>query len=421
MATHRFMLNCPTNFAPMGLPQATRPFDKINTSIPRPVRPPYARSNEPVVNHENAFPSHRHSNPDDARARVFPDTSSTLGLIPEAFARKHNLDISDDQPLSSHVYRIDDSWREHWVNAYVNDIRVRVFPDSGSALNLISEAYVRQYSMEITDGTIEPIQLPNGRTTKSSGSLNALFRFEDEQEASRINFTILAGCIYDFVLSGPFLNATQTLTKLKHRIHHSVSIRPTAQVCFHGVPGQQITGSINGRAVFASVDTGSDVNLILESHALALGLEVSQDINKTVLAFIDGTDVEVCGILPNVTWRFGASRKPEEAEVVAHTMRPAHVSYEWVYGSNASQYDTFMCDFYVVSDLTVPVILSSNMLYGTNAFNAYDQYIMQSSNPVDLAQEIGAEVAVVSKRWPISSKKRRRNDGSAPCKHMHPL
>lgn len=204
------------------------------------------------------------------------------------------------------------------MNAYVDDIRVRVSPDSGSALNLISEAYVRQTNMKITDGTIEPIQLPNGRTTKSSGSLNALFRFEDEQDASRINFIILAGCIYDFVLSVPFL-------------------------------------------------------------------------------------------------------KLEEVEVIADSMSRARVPHGWDYGSNSSHHDPFICDFYVVSDLTAPVILSSTMLYGTNAFNTCDQYIMQSSNVVNSAQEIGAEVAVVNKRWPFSSKNRRRNDEPAPCKHMHPL
>lgn len=141
----RIMLGRPTrSFAHEQSPLLLiRGFDKINTSITCPVHPPYACSNKPVVNHENVVLSHPHSNPDDARARVFRDTSSALSLIPEAFVRKHNLDVTDDQPVSSHVYRIDDSWREHWVNAYVNDIRVRVFPDSGSALNLISEAYVR--------------------------------------------------------------------------------------------------------------------------------------------------------------------------------------------------------------------------------------------------------------------------------------
>lgn len=304
------------------------------------------------------------------------------------------------------------------MNAYVDDIMVRAFPDSGSALNLISEAHLRQHSMEITDGTIKPIQLPNGQTTKSSGSLNALFRFEEEQKASRINFTILAGCMYDFILSGPFLNATQTFIRLKHRIHHSPLIRPTAQVCFHGIPRQQITESINGHAVSASVDTGSDVNLIFESHAIALGLEVSQDTNKPLLEIIDGTEVKVCGILHNVTWWYGGSTQLDEVEVIIDSMSPAQVPHGCEYGSNASQHDTFICDFHAVSDLTIPLILSSTILYGTNAFNACDQYIMQSSNAVDSAQEIGAEVAVISKRWPFSSKKRRRNDEPAPCKHV---
>jgi hypothetical protein len=132
------------------------------------------------------------------------------------------------------------------VNAYVNGTRVRAFPDSGSALNIVSLAYVRHNSLQIVDNTQRALGLPNGMLVQTSGNVNVMFRFADELRSSIVNFTILAGCIYDFVLSESSLQASKTLTTFKERIRREPVHRPIARVCLQGIPQQQIRGSING-------------------------------------------------------------------------------------------------------------------------------------------------------------------------------
>jgi hypothetical protein len=43
-------------------------------------------------------------------------------------------------------------------------------------------------------------------------------------------------------------------------------------------------------------------------------------------------------------------------------------------GKKANCFSIFVCDFYVLGHLVVPVILSSTLLYGTDAFMAYGKH-----------------------------------------------
>ena len=309
------------------------------------------------------------------------------------------------------TYQISDDRSQYWVDAYVNNSLVRVFPDNGSALNLISEDYVHRNGLVVEDDTTTIIRLPDGRLVDSFGSLTALFRFAEESQTFTITFTVLSGCVHDFVLSGTFLRATQTFTRFKHRIRHSLSNSPTPiRVCFHGTPQQQVIGSINGHIVFASPDTGSNVNLIAESRAIAMGLEISLDPEKTVLKFVDGSHVMVCGIVRHAAWRFGrASNQLHSFKSAYGATSSASLPREWEHGRDATQGHTFICDFYVVKDLTVPVILSSSLLYGTNAFTACAEHFQPYV-------ESDTSVAVVTKPLKERLSKRCKRGNKATCK-----
>ncbi|KAF1956894.1 hypothetical protein CC80DRAFT_561306 [Byssothecium circinans] len=275
-----------------------------------------------------------------------------------------NAQVQDVPPESSQTHRITDVRREHWVNAYVNGTLVRVFPDNGSALNLISEAYVRLNKLEVDDDTKTTLRLPYGKVVVSTGSLKVLFAFANEYTVYTINCVILPGCVHDFVLSGKFFP-----------------------------------------------DTGSDVNVILESHATALGLSISPDMEKTILECIDGSQFTACGIIRNAEWRFGkVTTTASSFPPVYQKASPNNPPLEWEFGTNATHGNTFVCDFYVVKTLTVPVILSANLLYGTNAFTACAEHITQRDHYADIEQPDYPEVAVVRKAWEARFGKHRKGN-----------
>jgi hypothetical protein len=215
-------------------------------------------------------------------------------------------DSSDDMDTrSSVIYRVTDNQSEHWIDVFVNGVCLRAFPDSGSACNLVSETYARDNNFIIKDYAKKVFRLPNGNIVNSLGEVEVMFRFADEMKALYVTFKVLASCIHDFVLSGPFLWATQTFTKLKDRIYSLPICRPAVRVCFHGTSHQQMIGSLNGYPVTAIVDTGADVNVITESYAISLGLEMSPDNEATDLVFIDGSSVVVRGIVRDAACRCG--------------------------------------------------------------------------------------------------------------------
>ncbi|MBK5651981.1 MAG: retroviral-like aspartic protease [Rhizobium sp.] len=309
--------------------------------------------------------------------------------------------------LISTTYRVADLRSEHWIDIYINGVRLRAFPDSGSTTNLISAKYALDSDIKVNDHTERAFRLPNGKIVTSLGEVDVLFRFADEEQALSVKFTVLPGCIHDFVLSGPFLWATQTFTKLKDRVYSMPTSHPTVRVCFHGLSHQRVVGSLNNRPVTAIVDTGADVNVITESYAICLGFETLPDDEATVLEFIDGSSVTVRGIVRNVAWRYGQTLQTGKHPLVdVQIVRSAKAPADWKFGTNASHSDTFICDFYVVEYLTVPLILSANMLFGTNAFVACNEYITQWNHRNVTGQGDLPEVAVVRKRGWLKEKLR---------------
>jgi len=304
-------------------------------------------------------------------------------------------------PDSSQTYRVIDDGSDYWVDAYINGTRLRGLPDNGAALNIISENCVRQHNFQADCNMKSLLQLPDGSTVGTSGTLEVEFAFANHTDTSRVNFpvrfTVLAGCIHDFVLSGTFLQATKTFTTFKDRIHRSLpAVRPTVRVCFHGAPQQQVIGSINGHAVLANPDTGSEINVIRESSAIDMGLKISPDPENTTLEFINGSRVAAVGVIRDVEWKYGkASKKRKRSR--ATTCASEGGLKQWKFGADAVHGATFVCDFYVVKLLTVPVILSSTMLYGTNAFVACEEHIQNVSASPSQLQLDYPEVAVVKR------------------------
>jgi hypothetical protein len=76
----------------------------------------------------------------------------------------------------------------------------------------------------------------------------------------------------------------------------------------------RVYGSVNGQAMSASPDTGSDVDIITKGLAKFLGLEIcsNPDAIETI-QFVDGSCVKTWGIARDVEWQFG--RRPKNPSV----------------------------------------------------------------------------------------------------------
>jgi hypothetical protein len=214
-------------------------------------------------------------------------------------------------PRSGIKYHVTDERSDYWIQLYVDNTLVRLFPDNGSELNLVSAEYVQRERLDFGNRVLDNdskdiIQLPDGRFVESLGSLDLRLRFPLESEVLMARFTILSGCVHDFILGGPFLRKTQTLTTFKYRIQRSRALsQAPLRVCLNGAPQEQILGSINGHAVYACPDTGSDVNVIDRDYALALGLNTTLDPENTILEVVDGSHVSVRDIVRRAEWHLG--------------------------------------------------------------------------------------------------------------------
>jgi hypothetical protein len=278
------------------------------------------------------------------------------------------------------------------VEAHINDKLVRVLPDYGSDVNLISADYVRLEKLLVKNKITDTIQLPDGRLVETSGTVDLSFSFASESRSSTATFTILPRCVHDLILCGSFLRQTQTMTTFKHRIQHSlVPAQAPIRVCLNGVPQECIAGSINGRFTLACPDTGSEVNVIRRDEAIALRLEISVDPETTLLEFVDGSIIGVRHIVRRARWRFGfIVEEPQSVETKTQEDTVKSSAPQWKPGSDVHEDTTFIYDFHVVENLSVPVILSSNLLYDTNAFTACAKHFQQH-------KQSRSSVAVVKK------------------------
>jgi hypothetical protein len=338
-----------------------------------------------------------HARSDESSTMSVRNRKKLSGIITNRDPSSNSGDFLVLPPSST--FQVTDDRREYWVEAHINERLVRMFPDYGSALNLISADYVQREHLAIENGTRDNIRLPDGRLVETSGTLDLSFRLASETRTSTATFTILRRCVHDFILSGTFLRDTQTLTTFKHRIQQSlVPSQTPIRVCLHGTPQERIAGSINGRTVFACPDTGSDVNVIRRDIATALGLSISVDPEATLLEFVDGSIVGVSGIVRHAKWRFGHIVDPARPLDTNMQEDKSYLSSpQWKPGTDATVKNTFICNFYVIENLSVPVILSSNLLYDTNAFVACAEHFQQNSGLGTSTQQNWPSVAVVKK------------------------
>ncbi|KAK1448684.1 hypothetical protein CMEL01_07999 [Colletotrichum melonis] len=156
----------------------------------------------------------------------------------------------------------------------VNGHPVNAICDTGAGCNLVSSSLARRLGFEPPCALPEEqtgLRLANGKTIMSAGAINAMWTFaHDPQRYWNISFQIISDFAHDIVLGSQFLAASGTMNE--HRARLSKIPRPlwATSLLFTsniGSVSQRLQGTIDGVAVQALPDSGSESNLVSLSFA----------------------------------------------------------------------------------------------------------------------------------------------------------
>lgn len=202
------------------------------------------------------------------------------------------------------------------------------------------------------------------------------FGFTEEKGLYQRLFHVMKRPIHDVILGNSFLRLTETLTSYSHRLREKwISCSPLAyRLRLLGSPKDRINGSLNGLAVSASPDTGAQINVISRSLAERLGFIVLEDEgHRTTLEFVNGSCGRTAGMVQNVEWRFGDSG--------------TGLGHKW--------------DFHVLDGLTCDLVLGSDLLFATKAFEKFGECFQTIED-----EKTDAEVGLIKHRG-----RKKRNNG----------
>jgi len=102
-------------------------------------------------------------------------------------------------------------------------------------------------------------------------------------------------------------------------------------------------------------------------------------------------------------WRFGAVPNPAAPAPQTRVNLEGKIKniQDWEYSSDASPASTFLYSFYVLKNLSYQIILSGDLLYGTNAFTACAEHFHESTGFSQKRQLEDADVCILKKRTKI--------------------
>ena len=225
------------------------------------------------------------------------------------------------------------------VHGEVLGTSVSALPDTGADGCFISQALARRLRLSPRAGTERRVGVANGSDLHSPGSVEVPWTFFGETGTYHVTCWIIPTCgpDVDMILGQKFLQATST-TLRGPRVKKSFSSIPrSVSVRLLGEGKQRLWGRLNGDLVPALPDTGSDIMLLSKAYARKLGLYIDNSPDGVVeVEFPNGAREFTDGIVRNVLWSVGET--------------------------------SLRCDFYVLDNLCVDVILSKDYLFDHDVF-----------------------------------------------------
>jgi predicted aspartyl protease len=189
----------------------------------------------------------------------------------------------------------------------VNGSEALALPDTGAARNMMSERYARSNNIAIQGSSAHrtTYKLANGRSVRSKGKVIVQWKFKGGAQVYELEFQILSDCVYDVIIGQEFLKTSETLCANRHRLQIQKSTpRDVRYVNLCGSPSQILLGLIDGEAVNALPDTGSEVNIMSEAYAESRGYEIKKiEDDMDELRFADGSSQRTLGKV-NAKWAF---------------------------------------------------------------------------------------------------------------------
>lgn len=294
--------------------------------------------------------------PDNASRYVVSSYSDNDEREADRWASSRSSMIPSTKKNARKVSGFSSELRQYFVEGHVNGTPVEALPDSGADMCFISLKLASGLGLDPAAGTQKRITLANKKHVQSPGMVEVPWRFAREQKAHILNCWILPGCVHDLVLGNRFLRVTQTLTKFKNRIKSKlVELPRRLRLRLLGEEKQRLWGSLDGHLTAALPDTGSDVMLISGAYARKIGLTIDRDFeNWLEVEFADGTTDWTSGVVRDVPWNVGG--------------------------------ETVRCDFHVLDDLCVDVILSKNYLFDLSVFSEHSECLFDADSEEDLLQ-----------------------------------
>ena len=235
------------------------------------------------------------------------------------------------------------------IDCDLDDHIASAFPDYGARANFVTRSYVNRRRLSINKASAGVFKNAIGKKIKTLGTVILSVRFKGETELHSVEFHVISNALWDVVLGRPFLDLTKTLTEFKHRVTRTLRHISSPRICYVSGSHQGIDGYLNGEAVNALPDTGSNILVMSTKYARSRGFYIRKSQRYRIeVTFADGSRAVTRGIVKGVAWQFGSS--PEET-----------------YCRNVFVLDDLQCDF----------ILSYEFLEETNAFARYKDSIVE--------------------------------------------
>lgn len=271
----------------------------------------------------------------------------TLTLRLRNLASRISLDEIPVRDSSGPSSRLSASSRRPWritryfIEGRADGISVEALADTGADMCIISEHLASRLALSPIRETHRSIALPNGARVQSPGMVKVPWKFSGEKETYPLDCWILPGCVHDLILAGPFLKVTRTTTKYRSRIRSKLVELPNKlrlQLLRDLKGSELVWGYLNGRFTTASPDTGSDIMAISRAYAEELELAIESVPGEELeIEYADGSTGWTSGVVRNASWRIDTKE--------------------------------IHCDFHVLDDLCVDVVLNNDYLFNSNVFS----------------------------------------------------
>jgi hypothetical protein len=283
-----------------------------------------------------------------------PSTKAERFLVHEAKVR--GLRAASAPGLERDTSQAQIQIRDRRVTGAINGLKVDAIPDTGADASFISAAFLNRLkrlpetNIKLDHHTaLPPVKLASGKTITPTSTANIPWRFDGERPINWITCLVLPKCAHDLILGDAFLHATQTLTTFfKTRVSvtlRSLGRRMLLRLNYMGASEQRrVCGKLDGETVSALPDSGSDVMAVSAEYARRRGFCVQKGRERQVeVQFADGSSAWTEGVVRGLEWEFGDAG----GKVVA--------------------------DFYVLGDLPVDVLFSSDFLFEHDVFGMHDE------------------------------------------------